>query len=258
MPTIPPTQYKLTDNIRQAIVSVISAGQNYVPSAAIMFNRSAVSADIPRIEVDVSNVTRASLHLNSIQVSNQVTVSSAGTAGANGVYTESGTHAGRARYIKGGYHIQWDNGQNHWHITTTSPSSVLYNSTTSVTYPWQGTYTVGTGSGAAPAPSVTQATNWFYDHFAADVGIKVVTDRSGATAANHEDVVQSVRYLMSREAQTLISPVVTWYDVLDVVEESEAHEVMEETREDHSTIGFRLELGIIGSSYAVPSVGSAL
>jgi hypothetical protein len=46
--------------------------------------------------------------------------------------------------------------------------------------------------------------------------------------------------------------------VLDVVEESEAHEVMEETREDHSTIGFRLELGIIGSSYAVPSAGSAL
>jgi hypothetical protein len=169
MPTIPPTQYKLTDNIRQAIVSVISAGQNYVPSVAIMFNRSDVSADIPRIEVDVSNVTRASLHMASSPVC-----------------------------------------------------------------------------------------GWFYDHFSADVGIKVVTDRNGATAANHEDVVQSVRYLMSREAQTLISPVVTWYDVLDVVEQSEAHEVMEETREDHSTIGFRLELGIIGSSYAVPSAGSAL
>ena len=258
MPTIPSTQYKLTDNIRQAIVSVISAGQNYVPSVAIMFNRSDVSADIPRIEVDVSNVTRASLHLNSIQVSNQITVSGAGTSGANGIYTQLGTQAGRPYYIKNGYHIEWNNGQNHWHISTTSPTSVLYVSTSDTAYPYQTTFVVDGGAGANPAPSVTQATSWFYDHFAADIGIKIVTDRSSSTAANHEDVVQSVRYLMSREAQTLISPVVTWYDVLDVVEQSEAHEVMEETREDHSTIGFRLELGIIGSTYAVPSVGSAL
>jgi hypothetical protein len=169
MPTIQPTQYHLTDNIRKAVVAVISNGQNYVPSVGIMFTRSNVSAEVPRIEVDVSSVSRASLHMAS------------------------------------------------------SP-----------------------------------ACGWFYNHFSADVGIKIVTDRNGVTGANHEDVVQSVRYLMSREAQTLISPVVTWYDVLDVVEEGEAHEIDGEMREDHSSLKFRLELGIIAASYAVPSVGSAL
>ena len=169
MPIIPPTQYHLTDNIRQAVVAVISNGQNYVPSVGIMFTRSNVSAEVPRIEVDVFSVSRASLHMAS------------------------------------------------------SP-----------------------------------ACGWFYNHFSAEVGIKIVTDRNGVTGANHEDVVQSVRYLMSREAQTLISPVVTWYEVLDVVENGEAHEIIAEVREDHSTLNFRLELGIIASSYAVPSSGSAL
>jgi len=169
MPTIAPTQYHLTDNISQAVVAVISNGQNYVPSVGIMFTRSNVSSDIPRIEVDVSNINRASLHMG-------------------------------------------------------------YNS----------------------------AKGWFYDHFSADVGIKIVTDRNGSSGANHEDVVQSVRYLMSREAQTLISPVVTWYNVLDVVEEGESHEIDGDMREDHSSLKFRLELGIIAANYAVPSVGSAL
>jgi hypothetical protein len=169
MPTIQPTQYHLTDNISQAVVAVISNGQNYVPSVGIMFTRSNVSTDVPRIEVDVSNINRASLHMASSPVC-----------------------------------------------------------------------------------------GWFYDHFSADVGIKIVTDRNGSSGANHEDVVQSVRYLMSREAQTLISPVVTWYNVLDVIEEGEAHEIDGEMREDHSSLKFRLELGIIAANYAVPSVGSAL
>jgi hypothetical protein len=170
MPTIQPTQYHLTDNISQAVLAVISNGQNYVPSVGIMFTRSNVSADVPRIEVDVSNINRASLHMG----------------------------------------------------------------------------------------FVTQTSSWFYDHFSADVGIKIVTDRNGSSGANHEDVVQSVRYLMSREAQTLISPVVTWYNVLDVIEEGEAHEIDGDMREDHSSLKFRLELGIIAANYAVPSVGSAL
>jgi len=169
MPTIQPTQYHLTDNISQAVLAVISNGQNYVPSVGIMFTRSNVSSDIPRIEVDVSNINRASLHMASSPVC-----------------------------------------------------------------------------------------GWFYDHFSADVGIKIVTDRNGSSGANHEDVVQSVRYLMSREAQTLISPVVTWYNVLDVIEEGEAHQIDGDMREDHSSLKFRLELGIIAANYAVPSVGSAL
>jgi hypothetical protein len=163
------TQYYLTDNIRQSVVAVLAAGQNYVTSANIMFNRSNVSSDIPRIEVDVTNVSRASLQM-----------------GSNATY------------------------------------------------------------------------GWFYNHFAADVGVKVVTDRAGTTGASHEDVVESVRYLMSREAQKLVSPVVTWYNILDVTEQGEAHEIMTDVREDHSTINFRLEVMIIASSYAVPSSGSPL
>ena len=168
-PTIQPTQYKLTDNLKNAVRTVLSAGQNYVNGGAIRVNRSDTSAEVPRLEVDVTNVTRASTHL-----------------------------------------------------------------------------------GYANAVSA-----WFYDHFASDVTIKVVSDRTNGGAIHHEDMVQSVRYLMSREAQKLVSPVVTWYDVLDVVEQGESHEIDAENREDHSTISFRLELGIIASRYAVPSTGHA-
>lgn len=258
MPTIQPTQYHLTDNISQAVLAVISNGQNYVPSVGIMFTRSNVSADIPRIEVEVSNISRASLHMGSIPVTTQVTVTGAGTTGANGLYIQSSTQSDRPYYSKTGYHINWQESQSHWHISSNSPSTVLYNSTSAVAYPSQSTFEVGTGAGITPAPIVTQDSTWIYDHFSADVGIKIVTDRNGSSGANHEDVVQSVRYLMSREAQTLISPVVTWYNVLDVVEEGEAHEIDGEMREDHSSLKFRLELGIIASNYAVPSVGSTL
>lgn len=168
-PTIPPTQYQLTDNLKNAVRTVLSAGQAYVNGGAIRVNRSDTSAEVPRLEVDVTNVTRASTQM-------------------------------------------------------------------------------------AYANSITA---WFYNHFAADLTIKVVSDRTNGGAIHHEDMVQSVRYLMSREAQKLVSPVVTWYDVLDVVEQGESHEVDAENREDHSTISFRLELGILPASYAVPSSGHA-
>lgn len=166
-PTIPPTQYHITDNLKEAVRTVLSAGQEFVNGGAIRVNRSDTSAEVPRLEVDVTNVTRAS---------------------------------------------------------------------TQMAY----------GNSA-----------WFYNHFAADLTIKVVSDRTNGGAIHHEDMVQRVRYLMSREAQKLVSPVVTWYDVLDVVEQGESHEVDAENREDHSTISFRLELGILPASYAVPSSGHA-
>jgi hypothetical protein len=249
MPTIPPTQYKLTDNIRQAIVSVISAGQNYVPSVAIMFNRSGVSADIPRIEVDVNNISRASTQM--VQFS-RVIVSGAGTTAANGTYLPAYVQNGKMSYAKSsGYSILFDDGV--WVIQSSNSVPYVNNSPTA---PWSGTWSISDGT--APAPTVTEGTDWIYNHFAVDVSVKVVSDRYDGGAIHHEDMVQRVRYLMAREAQSFVSPVVTFFEVLDIEEAQETHDIAEDVREDHSTLNYRMQLGLLPAAYAVPSVGSAL
>jgi len=168
-PTIPPTQYKISDLVRNAVRSVLSAGQNYVNGGAIMVNRSDTSAEVPRMEVDVNNISRASTQM---------------------VYASA-------------------------------------------------------------------ASNWIYNHFAVDVSVKVVSDRYDGGAIHHEDMVQRVRYLMAREAQSFVSPVVTFFEVLDIEEAQETHDIAEDVREDHSTLNYRMQLGLLPAVYAVPSVGHA-
>ena len=80
--------------------------------------------------------------------------------------------------------------------------------------------------------------------------------RDSDGAAQHDLILQRVRYLMSREAQSFVSPVVTLFEPLDIVESGESHEVTEETREDTSTVSYRLPIGLLGSSYTVPTSGT--
>jgi hypothetical protein len=247
-PTIPPTQYQISDLVRNAVRSVLSAGQLYVNGGAIMVNRSDTSAEVPRMEVDVNNISRASTQM--VQFS-RVIVSGAGTAAANGTYLPAYVQNGKMSYAKsGGYSVIFDG--DVWSIETST--SVLY-SNNSPAAPWSGTWIVS--SGTAPAPTVSEGTDWIYNHFAVDVSVKVVSDRYDGGAIHHEDMVQRVRYLMAREAQSFISPVVTFFEVLDIEEAQETHDIAEDVREDHSTLNYRMQLGLLPAVYAVPSVGHA-
>ena len=161
-----PTQYDITDMVKDAVKSVLAAGQNYVPTAAIRTNRSDIAAVAPRIDVTVTGVSRASEQM----------------ASANGAF--------------------------------------------------------------------------FFNHFEVGVDIAIVSDRAGDGAAQHDLILQRVRYLMSREAQSFVSPVVTLFEPLDIVESGESHEVTEDTREDTSTVSYRLPIGLLGSSYTVPTSGT--
>jgi len=158
-----PTQYDITDMVKDAVKTVLAAGQNYVPTAAIRTNRSDIAAVAPRIDVTVTGVSRASEQM----------------ASANGAF--------------------------------------------------------------------------FFNHFEVGVDIAIVSDRAGDGAAQHDLILQRVRYLMSREAQSFTSSL---FEVLDIVETGESHDVTEETREDTSTMSYRFPIGLLGSGYTVPPAGA--
>jgi hypothetical protein len=161
-----PTQYDITDIVKDAVKTVLANGQRYVPTANIRTNRSDIAAVVPRIDVDVTGVSRASDQM-------------------------------------------------------------------------------GYANGA-----------WFFNHFETGVDITISSDRVGDGAAQHNLILQRVRYLMTREAQSFVSPVVTLFEPLDIAEAGESHEVNEDTREDYSRLSYRMPIGLLSSGYTVPTSGS--
>lgn len=84
-----------------------------------------------------------------------VFVDSAGTAGANGIYTDRGTANGKKYYNLLGQpdntaanSIFWDGSA--WFLTDFGDVGNLYTSTSNTTYPWQATWTVADGDSPAP------------------------------------------------------------------------------------------------------------
>lgn len=161
-----PTQYDITDTVKDAVKNVLAAGQNYVATANIRTNRSDIAAVVPRIDVMVTGVSRASDQM----------------ANAGGV--------------------------------------------------------------------------WFFNHFDVGIDVSIASDRAGDGAAQHDLILQRIRYLMSRDAQAFVSPVVTLFEPLDIAEAGEGHEVNEETREDISTLSYRMPIGLLAAGYTVPTSGS--
>lgn len=95
---------------------------------------------------------------------------------------------------------------------------------------------------------------WYYSHRFLTLKTDVVTQRTSVTPQNHGTIRGRVRYLLSREAQKLISPAVTWYTTLDVMEMGSTVSVRdpEGDREDITTFRHRIEYGILPS--VVPTV----
>lgn len=95
---------------------------------------------------------------------------------------------------------------------------------------------------------------WYYSHRFATIRTDLVTNRVAATAQDHGTARGRIRYLMSREAQKLVAPAVTWYTVLDVEEVGSNVYVRdpEGDREDVTSFRFRIEYGILPT--VVPTV----
>jgi hypothetical protein len=95
---------------------------------------------------------------------------------------------------------------------------------------------------------------WYYSHRSATVRVDVTTNRTAPTAQNHGTVRGRVRYLMSREAQSFVSPVVTNYVTLDIEETGSGVTVRdpEGDREDTTSLRFRIEYGVLPT--AVPTL----
>ncbi len=88
---------------------------------------------------------------------------------------------------------------------------------------------------------------WYYDHRFATIRTELITNRTAATTQNHGLARGRIRYLLSREAQSLVSPAVTWYAVADVQEVGSNVGVRdpEGDREDVTTFRHRIEYGIL-------------
>jgi hypothetical protein len=95
---------------------------------------------------------------------------------------------------------------------------------------------------------------WYFSHRFATIRTDIVTQRTATPAQDHGAIRGRVRYLLSREAQTLVSPAVTWYVTLDVDETGSSVTVRdpEGDREDVTTFRHRIEYGILPTS--VPTV----
>lgn len=95
---------------------------------------------------------------------------------------------------------------------------------------------------------------WFCWHRAAQVVVRCVTNRTAEIAQDHGSIRARVRYLMSREAQAFVTPVVTIYQVLDIQEQGSSVFVRDPDgdREDVTEFRHRIEYGIIPST--VPTI----
>lgn len=96
----------------------------------------------------------------------------------------------------------------------------------------------------------------FYNHRALDVDLLISTDRYAAATQNHGAIRGRVRYLFSREAQSFVSPVVTYFEVLSIDESPSqiGRDNDEDHREDHTRLTFRVEYGLLPSAYPTPAV----
>lgn len=249
--------YQLQQYIATAIETVLAANQTYVVTANVQKNRDTTTSTVPRFEVEVGNVARASGQMMKIQAGDSTSnilvyglVYDGGSTTGNGTYLPDGTLNGRTRWRING---TIGNPQLFWSGTqwTLDPLGSIIRAvgTNATTWPWQET----NWTNLSDQPTVVELPKFVYNHFTADAQVSLVTERGSAT--NHAQAVARTRYLFSQEAQSFVSPVVTVFEVLSIEPTSEAQDVNEDAREDWSRLGFRFEIGLIPGGYVVPSAG---
>jgi hypothetical protein len=240
--------YQIQQYLAAAVESVLASGQSFVATANIQKNRDTTDSTVPRFEIEVNNISRASSQM--AQAPSKVSVSGAGEAGANGIYAISG-----AGYVLGASYSIYSNA-GYWVIAQESGGGFAfekYISSTTGPNPWGLTYEpTGVPPGELPAPTVTESAVYFYNHFTADVDVSLITQRPDV---DHAEAVARTRYLFSQEAQSFVSPVVTVFEVLSLEAGGETQEVNAEAREDWSKLSMRFEIGLLPGAYSVPTAG---
>lgn len=258
-----PTQYDITDNVKDAVKSVLAAGQRYVATANIRTNRSEIEAVGPRIDVNVTGVSRASEQMakvgttyffNHYEVGVDVSVVSDRNSSTNTIFvlpsaynqsidmTFTGVVWSQTSYIQFFFDSMFTN------ISVYDVDGVIYIDGPSSSTRGQVVSAVNL-SGLITATTSTPLV--VIGELGGDAALS-----GGAAYNTHASIVQRVRYLMSRDAQAFVSPVVTLFEVLDLAEAGESHEIRAETREDTSTLSYRMPIGLLPASYTVPTSGS--
>ena len=262
------TFYNHEANWLASVLSVLQAGGTAVPTANIQASQSLTISRSPRIEVECEGDERASDQMDH----RQKTIAEFPQLS---VYTVSSSLYHDVLFAQNGYRIAVDPSS----FGTTVYVGLIANQpnaycgiarSTASAY----TLNVRRGTSSSPGAVITTLVNvgdvvtyysasastdipfdeWFFSHRACTLATRVVTNRTALTAQDHGAIRARVRWLYSREAQKLVSPVVTLYQTLDVAEQGSNVFVRdsEADREDVTEFRHRIEYGIIGS--AVPTV----
>lgn len=105
------------------------------------------------------------------------------------------------------------------------------------------------GFAKASEAQVFAQSRWWDQHYAGDVSVTIVTQRSTAAAANHATRVGRVRALMSPKSQILTTTNLPYYEVLSVEQTNSSYSFEDETDTDRTELVFTVHLGVLPSAF---------
>ncbi len=85
---------------------------------------------------------------------------------------------------------------------------------------------------------------YFYAHYAGEILVKVVTDRTVASPS-HGAIVGRVDFLMSYQGQRLLTPAVSYYEVNRIAKLPPAISVEDDEREDATELRYAIDFCIL-------------
>ncbi len=91
---------------------------------------------------------------------------------------------------------------------------------------------------------------YFYNHYAGELQAAIFTDR--IQGQNHARIVGRVRYLFSIEAQKFVSPAVSYYELMNIIEEPPEISVVQDDREDVTILKWRADFGMLAIAITAP------
>jgi hypothetical protein len=259
--------YNHEGNWAAAFLTVLKSGGTTVPTANIQVAQSMTISRSPRIEVECESDERASDQMARMEAS--------GAAYPQlSTFTITNFTGYDPTNAQNGYRFLVSPLNQATEIYCGSPTLANWYCGVQKTDATQWTVIVRGGTSAAPGAvlaalvangdAVTYYAStgklsvlsgeWYYSHRAANMVTRIVTSRTAETAQDHGSIRARVRYLFSREAQTLVSPVVTIYQTLDVQDTGSNVSVRDPDgdREDVTEFRHRIEYGILPTT--VPTI----
>lgn len=91
---------------------------------------------------------------------------------------------------------------------------------------------------------------WFYNHYSGEIQSAIYTDR--VDGENHNRIVGRVRYLYSIEAQKFVSPAVSYYELMNIIETEPEINTVGDDREDVTILKHRIDFAILPIAITAP------